>query len=127
MPSRILLDTDVVVEYLRGSPDADAFLRSVASERLYLSTITVAELFSGVRDDELASLNDFLSVLEIVSVDEAIARRGGELRQRFGPSHGTGLADALIAASAERSGCRLASFNARHYPMFEDLLVPYER
>ncbi len=43
-----------------------------------------------------------------------------------GPSHGTGLADALMAATAEASGADLVAFNRRHFPMVE-VTVPYER
>lgn len=56
-----------------------------------------------------------------------MARRGGEYRRDYGPSHGTGLADALIAATAEAVGATLVTFNRRHYPMVARVQVPYRR
>lgn len=40
---------------------------------------------------------------------------------------GTGLADALIAATVEENGAGLATFNRRHFPMVPRIKVPHER
>jgi len=53
MAARYLIDTDVLVEYLRGSPRAIRYLERLEGE-LLLSAITVAELFSGARDESSA-------------------------------------------------------------------------
>ncbi|MBM3495088.1 MAG: type II toxin-antitoxin system VapC family toxin [Armatimonadetes bacterium] len=44
-------------------------------------------------------------------------------------SHGTGLLDALVAATAIRFGLAVATFNSRHFSPFGDLTVvePYSR
>lgn len=123
----LLFDTDVLVDYLRGQPQAIALLESSAAETLAVSAITVAELHAGARDDEKAALADFLRVFTLVTVDENMARRGGELRRQYRASHGTGLADALIAASALGLGARLLTLNVRHYPMFPGLKPAYTK
>lgn len=127
MADRYLLDTDIIIEYLRGSDQAVKYLEDLEGEFL-LSTFTVAELWSGVKgEQEEKALEQFMLAFGIVSVDERIAKRGGEFRRRYAASHGTGLADALIAASAENAGALLVSFNVRRYPMFAQVEVPYER
>jgi len=35
------------------------------------------------------------------------------------------IPDALIAATAELHGARVVTRNARHFPMLDDLVVPY--
>ena len=56
MSTRYLIDTDVLIEYLRGSYQAADFLEQLQGE-LLISAITVAELFSGARgSDELNAL-----------------------------------------------------------------------
>ena len=126
MVERLLLDTDVLVEYLRGREEAVGYLEGLASD-LYVSVISVAELFAGARgDEEERSLRQFLLAFDAVPVSEKVARTGGLYRRDYGPSHGTGLADALIAATAEENGAKLVSFNRRHFPMVE-ITVPYER
>lgn len=127
MPARYLIDTDVLIEYLRGSDQAAEFLEQLKGE-LLISAITVAELFSGARGPgEMDALDQFVLAFEVVPVDERLARAGGQLRQEHHASHGVGLADALIAASAEEREAKLVTFNRRHYPMVEDLTIPYER
>ena len=56
---------------------------------------------------------------------ELVARLGGLYWRDYRGSHGTGLIDALIAATAAVHRARLVTRNARHFPMLEDLLVPY--
>ena len=126
MADRLLLDTDVLIEYLRGREEAIEHLEGLTSY-LYLSVISVAELFAGVKsDEEERSLEQFLLAFAVLPVTERVARLGGLYRRDFRPSHGTGLADALIAATAEENGAHLVTFNRRHFPMIE-VTVPYER
>lgn len=127
MAERLLLDTDVLVEYLRGRPKAIEYLEGLASD-LSISVISVAELFAGVKgDEEDRALKQFLLAFSILPVNEKVARLGGLYRREYRPSHGTGLADALIAATAEENGLGLATFNRRHFPMASEVVVPYDR
>lgn len=127
MASRYLIDTDVLIEYLRGSDRAAEFLEQLEGD-LLISAITVAELFSGAQgSDEIEALDQFMLAFEVVPVDEKLARAGGQHWQEYGASHGVGMADALIAATALAREAELVRFNGRHYPMVEDLTVPYGR
>jgi predicted nucleic acid-binding protein len=61
MADRLLLDTDVLIDYLRDQPDAVAYVESLTTP-LLVSAITVAELYAGVRDDtERSTLDSFVS------------------------------------------------------------------
>jgi predicted nucleic acid-binding protein len=127
MPERLLLDTDVLVDYLRGASEAVAYVEE-RTETLLLSSITVAELYAGVREGrERTALSTFLSAFEVVPVTREIAERGGLWRRDYGRSHSTGLADALIAATAELSQAQLVTLNRKHFPMFPAVLVPYRK
>ena len=127
MAGRLLVDTDVLIEYLRGRREAVEYLEGLTSD-LYLSVISVAELFAGVRgDEEEKSLKQLLLAFVVLPVTEKTARLGGLYRRDYRPSHGTGLADALIAATTEVTGADLVTFNRRHFPMVSRITVPYER
>jgi len=122
-----LLDTNVIIEYLRGRDAAIRYVESLEGD-LYVSAITVAELYSGVKGvDEEAAFERFLDAFEVIPMDRALARLGGLCRQHYQPAHGTGLADAIVATSAELLGAALVTFNARHFPMIKDVVVPYDR
>jgi len=127
MAGPLLLDTDILIDYLRGQVEAVAFLKKTR-RHLLVSALTVAELHVGVREgSERQVLDDFLGLMEVVAVTPEIARLGGLWRRDYGKSHGTGLIDALIAATAEISGCTLATLNEKHFPMLEGVLVPYRK
>lgn len=51
----------------------------------------------------------------------------GRYHREYMRTHGTGLSDALIAASAEATGAHLVTFNQHHFPMVSNLIVPYKR
>ncbi len=127
MAQALLLDTDFLIDFLRGRAQAVAFMEE-DSRPMAVSAVTVAELHAGVRhgaeQDQLAEL---LSLFSQVAVDSDTAAEGGLLRRDYGPSHGTGLIDAIIAASALRHGLRLVTLNARHYPMLSGVIVPYRK
>ena len=127
MADQLLLDTTVLVDYLRDSDVAVKYLEEMGAEdHLLISAVTVAELYAVVRDGrELARLESLLSAFDIVPLDRAIAEKGGLYRRDYGPSHGTGLADALIAASAAARLATLVTLNKRHFVMLDKVTVPY--
>ena len=126
MAERLLFDTDVLIEYLRGRQRAVEYLEGLADD-MYISVVSIAELFAGVRDDGGEDyLKQFLLAFSALPVTGTVARLGGLYRRDYRHSHGTGLADALIAATAEENGATLVTFNQRHFPMVESQ-VPYER
>lgn len=86
----------------------------------------MAELYAGVRDGaERTKLEHFILAFTVLPIDQTIAVTGGLLRRDYGKTHGTGLADALIAATVQRHNLRLVSLNGKHFPMIHDLIIPY--
>jgi predicted nucleic acid-binding protein len=127
MAERLLIDTDVLIDYLRGQVEAVSYLESL-TEALLVSAVTVAELYAGVREGaERVALDEFIRAFEIVPVDEDVAIKGGLYRRDYGRSHSTGLADALIAATADLRQAELVSLNKKHFPMLASVIVPYQK
>ena len=123
----ILLDTDVLVDFLRGHGKASAFVKA-HSDRIILSSIVVAELYAGVRGDaEQVVLEDFISLFRVIPVDAEIAKAGGLYKRDYARSHGVGLADAILAATAESENAELKTLNTKHYPMFKGLRLAYTK
>ena len=127
MTGSILLDTDVLVDFLRGHSKAVAFVNA-HSARIILSSIVVAELYAGVKgDEEQATLEDFVSLFRVVPVSAEIARAGGLYKRDYGKSHNVGLADAILAATAEAENAELKTLNRKHYPMLKGLRSAYTK
>lgn len=123
----LVVDTDVLIDYLRDQAEAVAFLEGCV-QPLALSVVSVAELYVGVRDgEERRRLDAFAAAFEVLPLEREAAVQAGLWRRQYGPSHGTGLADALIAASVAAAGATLATLNRRHFPMLAEVLVPYAK
>jgi toxin FitB len=118
-----LLDTDVVSELRKGSPDSnvEAWYDSVSGSELFLSVLTIGEIRMGVerarRKDaaKAASLENWLTRLEaaygdhIVPVDTAIAGTWA----RLSVPDPLPVIDGLLAATAYDRGWVLVTRNAR--------------
>ena len=123
----VLVDTDVLIDYLRGRSDAADFLES-QKEPPAVSVITIAELYAGVREGrERTILDDFANALNILPVSTEIARVGGLFRRDYFKGHGVGVIDAIIAATADLEDRMLVTLNAKHFPMLKNILVPYRK
>ena len=127
MARPLLVDTDIMVDYLRGHRAAVAYVTRRA-DRIVLSSIVVAELYSGVKGDrERVILDNLVSVFRVVPVTVEIAKDAGLLKRDYGKSHGVGLADAILAATARAEGAELSTLNVKHYPMLKGLKRAYSK
>ena len=127
MAGVFLLDTDVLVDFLRGETKATGFVNA-NSTHIILSSIVVAELYAGVKnDEERATLEDFVSIFPVIPVSAETAKAGGLYKRDYGKSHGVGLADAILAATAEAEKAELKTLNVKHYPMFRELRPAYSK
>ena len=123
----VLLDSDVLVDYLRGLPAAGGYVDGLAVTPT-CSEVTRVEVLRGMRSHERRVTERFLATIRWVGVDQEISTRAGDLGRRFGRSHGTlGVADLVIAAMSEQLGFPLATLNVRHFPMFQGLEPAYRR
>lgn len=126
MSDALLIDTDILIDYLRDYQPAVDWLEALTVD-LNISAINVAEIYSGMRDFERRKIETLLECFTIIPLDTALAETGGLLRRDFGKNHGTGLADAIIAATVQKLGCFLATLNQKHYPMPDSVIVPYRK
>ena len=127
MRKPMLPDTDILVDFLRGHEKAVSLVRDNSSD-IILSSMVVAELYAGVKGgSEEMILEKFVSLFRVVPVTLEIARAAGLLKRDYGDSHGIGLADAVIAATARAEKAELMTLNTRHYPMIRDIKPAYSR
>jgi predicted nucleic acid-binding protein len=85
-------------------------------------------LYAEVRDDEeLIRMDDLLSIFRLIPVTPEIARAGGIFKRDYARSHGFGLADAIVAATAAVENAELKTLNVKHYPMIKGLNPAYRK
>jgi predicted nucleic acid-binding protein len=123
----MLVDTDIIIDYLKDTPEAVDFIETHI-DLIAVSSITVAELYQGVRDgSERDGLDVFLSAIKIFNTTFTIGKNAGLYRRKYKPSHSAGLADCLIAATAIEHGIPLRTLNTKHFPMLKDVEAPYSK
>jgi predicted nucleic acid-binding protein len=111
--SRILLDTDVLIDHLRGHHRLNLRAPDQA-----ISVVTRCELFAARNVDEPA-LRRTLSVLEEIAVDRTIAESAGQVRR----TAGIPVPDALIAATALEHEMAVMTRNQRHFELVPGLTL----
>jgi predicted nucleic acid-binding protein len=79
----VLVDTSVIIDYLRGHPGAEELLESERMHApLHASEITRLEVLAGMRENEENATRSFLSTFIWHSVDATIAESAGELGRK---------------------------------------------
>lgn len=117
----VLLDSTVLIDYLRGRPVVGRVNALVArGDTPCTSPVNVEEITRGLRAPEATAVERLFDGLRIVTIGRAEGRQAGEWRRQFA-ALGTTLsqADCLIAAAAHTAGAVLATGNPRHFPMGE--------
>lgn len=126
---RLVLDTSVLIDHLRGRPLAATELIPAAIARgdeLWSSSVVRAELLAGMRAEEETATRDLLRLVSWVDVDESASEAAGALGRRYLRSHpGIDVADLIVAALAQELDGELKTTNLKHYPMFKGLKAPY--
>jgi len=118
-----LIDSDWVIDYLAGVPEALELLDRLADERIAISIVTYMEVYQGVeRSDEPKEaerqLASFLESVPLLPISPAVARRCAGLREtlrRQGRRVNNRALDLLIAATAIEHNLTLVSRNVRDY------------
>jgi predicted nucleic acid-binding protein len=112
----MLIDTDVLIWYLRGNENA----RNIITGNIpfKISVINYLELIQGMNNkNELKLLRKYLKQwsVEIIQINENISTRAMFLMEDYFLSHSLELPDAIIAAvSLERQEVLLTA-NDKHY------------
>lgn len=117
----LILDSDVLIWWLRGRDDVVTKIKVLIEDgyKLYITPVSVAEIWAGARVGEEEKLEKIFDVLEVLNIDVEIGKIAGDYLRRYRRSHGVELGDALIAGCVKRYNLLLWTFNKRHYPMVD--------
>jgi tRNA(fMet)-specific endonuclease VapC len=124
-----LIDTDWIIHYLNGSKNIVSKLRSLEKDGLTISVISLAELYEGIYysthpDGNERALDDFLSGVSMIGVEDEICRLFGKERGRLRQAKKIiGDFDLLIASTCLHHNLTLLTNNRKHYKMVEGLKI----
>lgn len=125
---KVLLDTSVLIDHLRGFEEATKYLADARSQgdELWSVTLVRTEVLAGMRPREEKPTRAFLAEIDWLDVDQALADRAGDLARRYIKSHPrVDTVDYIVAGSADALDADLATTNLKHFPMFPKLKKPY--
>jgi predicted nucleic acid-binding protein len=112
-----LVDTDILINFLRGRKKAKEYLSSLLDESsIYCSAIAIAEITAGIRSGEEVRTKALLDHIEVLDINREVAEKAG-FYKRSTRSHHLELDDCLVAATAFVHKAALATGNGKHYPM----------
>ena len=117
-----LLDTDVLIWYLRGNQNAYDLIHSIGE--FAISAVTYMELVQGMRNkEELRNLKKALKQWRVKTIymDTEISALALFYVEEYFLSHSMQLADALIGATCATHGMTLYTANDKHYKIIKDL------
>ena len=125
-----LLDSDVTIDVQRGHPAAIAWYASVPSGSLALPGYVLMELYQSAQNQQQTLGVDRLTAsLPLIWPTDTEAVQAVKNFRRLHLSHGIGLVDTLIAATALSLGVPLCTFNRKHFRAIPGLVTeqPYLR
>jgi predicted nucleic acid-binding protein len=120
----MLVDTDVLVWYMRGNAKAKRAIRSL--DGFSISVVTYIELVQGLRNKE--ELNLLRNAFKrwhagIIYINEEISMKAMFLVEQYYLSHSIQLADALIGATSMIYGLPLMTANTKHYTIIKNIIL----
>ena len=114
-------DSDVLIDWFRGHPEAAAVFATY--DRVMISRVTWIEVLVGAATAESeAFTRRILSAFTIIDISDAIAEEAVILRRRGRLK----LPDAIILATARVQGCVLLTRNTRDFDASDaNVNIPY--
>jgi len=125
---QLVVDSSVLIDHLRGLPDAVQRLQAAVEtgDELWSVSVVRTEVLAGARPAEVEPIQRLFDQLRWLDVTPELADSAGGLASRFLRSHpGIDTADFLVAAGTEQLAARLLTQNVRHFPMFPGLRPAY--
>ncbi len=121
--NRLLLDTDILINWIRGEKWEKGLLLTTGID-FYYSSLSRKELFQykKISEKEKKKILYLLYSLREIHITPSIAQKASQLLKKY--SHKPlKPADALIAATAWEKNLVLISKNKKHFSFIEEILL----
>ena len=103
MKRNIIIDTDIVIDFLRGNGKAVSFFKTNL-DSIQFSTITVAEIYAGIKGKkEEIEVERLFSIFPVIETTKNIAMEAGKLVKQYRSSHSVEIPDEIGRASCRES------------------------
>jgi len=123
------LDTNIIIDFLRGRIEALKKMKELENEPLSTTTINIFELLYGAKisvrkEDNVKEVKRFLSNLEIFSFDEKSAEECSNILEYLKKSGKmVGIRDLFIGGICISNNLELITNNIKHFTNIKKLKV----
>jgi predicted nucleic acid-binding protein len=130
IPKRVILDSTVIIGLLRNKPKDVQLVRNIeASAELATTAVNAFEVYFGAYKSKnvernLASVNGFLSTIQLLMLEEGSAELAGQVLAEL-ESKGKSIdyRDLFIGCIALRNGFTIVTHNTKHFKEIPKLHV----
>ena len=117
-----LLDTCILIDYLRGEQSVYDLLVNNPKIKLSMSTITMMELMIGALNKrEVNYIQKAFEKLDIIYIDKDISKMAEELIIEYSKSHNLQIDDAIIAATSIKMNIELITYNVSDFKFIPNI------
>lgn len=121
-----IFDTSVIIDALRQNKSAEVVFSKFedTDHHLFISSITILELFSGKSSKDkkqVKTISDFLEYFTEIDVNSKIAKVAGEIYRDI--TKDLGVPDYIIAATAIEIGAQVVTLNKKHFSQIPQVVV----
>jgi len=123
---RVFLDTDVIINLLKKKHETiDKFKLLINKKaKFFISPIVIAEIYHGAKEKEYKQIEELFSFFEIIDINAQIGYLAGKYANKYSKAFNKiSLEDYLIAATVKIYNLNLFTYNKKHYPMEEIILI----
>jgi predicted nucleic acid-binding protein len=124
--SSVLIDTSIIIDYLRKqNKEKTLFWKIINNSKCYISTITVFELYSGVKENKyIEALDMVLSHLEVLDFNAEQAKAASNIfRSLKAKNKLIEFRDIFIASCAIATDMPIATLNTKHFERIDGLVL----
>ena len=121
MDNTILIDTDILIDFLRGDKNTVELIKGISTRRLLTTDINAFELYHGAYKsrNKLANISDvenLLSSLELLGTNRESMKKAAELAADLDRKGATvDIADLFIACICLVNSASLLTRNKKHF------------
>jgi len=118
---KLIVDTDIIIDYLKGVKPARELFKS-KDIVIYCSILSKKELLSkvGLSDSERKKIVNLVSRLKVLKIDNDINQKYMLLINRYGERQSS-IVDYLIAATAWAKNLPLLTRNIKHFKKIKEI------
>jgi len=118
--AKVILDTNILIEILKNNKAT--IIEVEKFDIHYISEVTKMELFYGALNKvELEKLNKFVSLFEVIPIDNNISNMASDLIYKYAKSHNLNIPDALIASTSLKSNILLFTYNLKDFKYINNI------